>query len=249
MNNMPKREVLIIGDGPSVRFYFDQINSIECDHIYCGHQILRKNFIKPSSRNLYYIIVEPRLFWPRWLLNKKKRADVRMLNSLTLKTYSHLKKRIDVRKFFHVTNIFFLKWRKDVRFVFTKRFFRTYKVDSTQGSYRACIALAVKLGYNHLIMVGFDSFNQKYSYPNRWFESNTTKIVNDTANIVTEVIGKYNEVTFEIVTNSSLILNHPRFTKSERFMPSKKDNLANILKWEDYLALKQSGCYNMDDFK
>lgn len=248
MSSEQQKKVLIVGDGPTVRLYFDGINSLECDHIYCGHQILRTNFVKPSSRKVYYMIVEPRLFWPRWLLNNK-RDHVKKMFELSRTTYTRLKTRKDVLKIFHITNFPFLKLRKDVRFVFTRNFFRTIKISNTSGSYRACIALAVELGYNHLIMVGFDGFNQQKGRPNRWFEIDQPEIDNLSAHIVAEQVERYSGVTFEILTPSKLILEHKRFIKSLDFSPNYEFSLANTLNRDDYEALKNSGYYNIGSYE
>lgn len=245
---MAKKKVLIVGDGPSVRLYFNEIKNMECDHIYCGHQILRKNFVEPSRRKVYYMIVEPRLFWPKWLLNNK-RDHVKKMHNLSLTTYSRLKTRKDILKIFHLTNIPFLSLRKDVRFVFTRNFWRTIKINNTSGSYRACIALAVELGYNHIVMVGFDGFNQQKGRPNRWFEIDEPEIDNESAYIVAEQVNNYNNITFEIMTPFKLILEHERFIKSICVSTTNEFSLADVLEHDDFEELRLSGYYNMGSYE
>lgn len=161
----------IFGDGPSIR-YLDYEDFLDRPVISCGNQLFHKQHKLLNS--VAYIIIEPWLFYPRWLLKAAGKIDLAAHYELTRRYVSHFdddaapdfyinynNMPVTLGKYHYLSNNSF---RSD------SRFFEVYTagINPIGGSFCASISLAIKLGFTNICLVGFDAFTLRAS-PFRWY--------------------------------------------------------------------------------
>ena len=242
-----QKEVVIIGDGPSIRHYdLSSINS-EVEIICCGNQIFHKNFKYISNNKLHYIVVEPRLLWPSFIL-RKKRNHVKSIKPIVDKMIAKFKEFNGVNYYLHWSNIPFIFSSSNLHFVSNKQSPFTIKLDSISGSFRACVSLASFLGYNKIHLLGFDSFVLHESPSNRWYERNATTFKNYTKKVVQSIIDYYSHIEFNVISEKKLVLTSNQLLKSDLKIRYNKNrnNLNDIMDQKDIELFNLSNEYNMD---
>lgn len=198
------KEVIIFGDGPSIRNFDLSSCSPEYDRIYCGNHIFHKDFqhIDKVSR-VHYIVVEPRLFWPFYLLDKKT-DYLRDVRPIELELLNRIDKKTNVQFYCHWTNFPFISRKKNT-FVSNFEFPFFLRLKFMAGSFEACISLADVLGYKKVHLIGFDAFVNKYFMPNRWYEREQSFATNNESDNVRRMFSFYDHIDFNVITNSELL--------------------------------------------
>tara|TARA_B110000240_G_scaffold188128_1_gene226566 strand:- start:1592 stop:2326 length:735 start_codon:yes stop_codon:yes gene_type:complete len=242
-----EKEVIIIGDGPSIRHY--DLSSIDpnIDRIYCGSQILHKNFNINKSINSNYIIVEPRLLWPDFMLDKKRYylKDERQKIKRILKGF---KSNTNVNYYLHWTNAPFIFNLRNIKLVSNKKIPFTIKLNHMSGSFYACISLANYLGYDKIHLLGFDSFVLNKSSDNRWYEKLGEITKNNSKNAVQFIINKFHHMNFKVVSEHELILDSSKLMKSDLNIKYNKNrfNLIDLVNKNDIEIMSMSKYINID---
>lgn len=199
------KKVIVIGDGPSINKYNLNSIPINYDIIYCGNQIFHKDFNIKSNRNTHYIVIEPRLFWPNYLLGKK-RNHIKEFKVLSWKMINEFKKIKNISFYLHWTNFLFVRIN-NLKFISKFKIPGFISLKDIDGSFEACISLASYLGYEEVHLVGFDSFLFKESFNNRWYEKNNKLTLNNTSVYVKSILKKFNKIRFKVISDEELILN------------------------------------------
>lgn len=241
------KEVIILGDGPSIRNY--DLSSIDpnVDRIYCGAQILHKNFNNNKNINSNYIIVEPRLLWPDFMLDKKRYylKDERQKINRFLKGF---KLNQNINYYLHWTNAPFIFNLRNIRLVSNKEIPFTIKLNDISGSFVACISLANYLGYNKIHLLGFDSFVLNKSSNNRWYEKLGEITQNNSKNAVQFIINQFHHMNFNVVSEHELILDSSKLRKSDLNIRYNKNrfNLIDLVNKNDIEIMAMSKYLNID---
>lgn len=241
------KEVIIIGDGPTIRNY--DLSSIcpSVDRIYCGNQIFHKNFNTNPKINSHYIVIEPRLLWPNFMLDNK-RIQIKSFKKITHKMIDKFRINNNVNYYLHWTNIPFTRNIPNLNFVADKKIPFTVYLQLISGSFYACISLANYLGYNKINLLGFDSFVLNKSSNNRWYEKLGAITSNNSKNKVQFIIDKFNHIDFKVVSEHKLIFNSSKLGKSELNIKynKKRFNLIDLVKKSDIEILATSKYLNID---
>lgn len=242
-----EKEVIIIGDGPSIRHY--DLSSIDenIDRIYCGSQILHKNFNINKSINSNYIIIEPRLLWPDFMLDKKRYylKDERQKIKRILKGFES---NPNVNYYLHWTNAPFVFNLRNIKLVSNKKTPFTTNLSHITGSFSACISLANYLGYDKIHLLGFDSFVLNKSANNRWYEKLGPITKNNSKNAVQFIINKFHHMNFKVVSEHELILDSSKLMKSDLNIKYNKNrfNLIDLVNKNDIEIMSMSKYINID---
>jgi len=242
-----EKEVIIIGDGPSIRNYDLSTIDSSIDRIYCGKHIFHKNFNSNPNINSHYIVIEPRLLWPHFMLDKK-RNDLKSLKSINNKMIDKFRINNNVNFYLHWTNIPFIYNLRNLTFICNKRIPFTTYLEHITGSFDACISLANHLGYTKIHLLGFDGFVLKESFYNRWYEKNEKKINPDTSKAVKFIINKYDHINFNVVAQGKLIFDYNKLLKSDLKIKFSKNrfHLFDLMN-EEYIRILSSSKYlNVD---
>ena len=115
-----QKEVVIIGDGPSIRNYDLSTIDPSIDRIYCGNQIFHKNFNKNPNINSHYIVIEPRLLWPNYMLDDKRNI-LKSFRTITNKMIDKFRINDNVNYYLHWTNMPFVKKIPNLKFICNKK--------------------------------------------------------------------------------------------------------------------------------
>jgi len=147
----------IFGDGPSIR-YLDYADFLDRPVISCGNQLFHKQHKLLNS--VAYIIIEPWLFYPRWLLKAAGKTDLAAHYELTKRYVSHFDNEVapdfyinynnmlpTLRKYHYLSKNSF---RSDSRFCEVY----TAGINPIGGSFFGSISLAIKLGFTDICLVG-----------------------------------------------------------------------------------------------
>jgi len=242
------KEVIIIGDGPSIRNYDLSTIDSSLDRIYCGKQIFHKNFNSNPNINSHYIVIEPRLLWPNLMLDKK-RNYVRSFKTIINKMIDKFRINNNVNFYLHWTNIPFIYNLSNLTFISNKRIPFTTYLEHINGSFDACISLANHLGYTKIHLLGFDGFVLKESFKSRWYEKIGKKFNPDTSKAVQFTINKYNHINFNVVVEGKLILDSNKLVKSDLKIKYNKNrfHLSDLIDKDDIRILSSSKHLNIDN--
>ena len=242
-----EKEVLIIGDGPSIRHY--DLSSIDAnvDRIYCGSQILHKNFNINKSINSNYIFIEPRLLWPDFMLDKKRyylKDERQRINRIS----KGFESNPNVNYYLHWTNAPFTFNLRNIKFVSNKKTPFTTNLGHITGSFSACISLANHLGYDKIHLLGFDSFVLNKSSNNRWYEKLGEITQNNSKNAVQFIINQFHHMNFNVVSEHELILDSSKLRKSDLNIRYNKNrfNLIDLVNKNDIEIMAMSKYLNID---
>lgn len=241
------KEVIIFGDGPSIRNYDLLSINPNLDRIYCGNQIFNKNFNANTNGNSHYIVIEPRLLWPNFMLDKKRKF-VKSFKTITNKMIDKFKINNNINFYLHWTNIPFIYNLSNLTFICNKRVPFTTYLEHISGSFQACISLANHLGYNKIHLLGFDSFVLKESSYSRWYEKIEKIITNDASKAVQFIINKYDHINFNVVSEPKLILDSNKLFKSDLKIKYSKNriHLSDLIDEDDIRTLSSSKHLNID---
>ena len=242
-----QKEVVIIGDGPSIRNYdLKSINS-GVEIISCGNQIFHESFSSISNNRLHYIVVEPRLLWPSFLLSKK-RDHVKSIKPLVNRMIAKFKEFDTVKYYLHWSNAPYILGSNNFHLVSNKQLPFTIKLDSISGSFRACVSLANFLGYNKIHLLGFDSFVLSESPSNRWYEMDGATHKNETKSIVQGIVDSYSHIEFNVISEKALVLTSNKLLKSSLSISysMEKSNLKDVMSQQDVELFKLTNEYNME---
>ena len=242
-----QKEVVIIGDGPSIRHYdLKSINS-EVEIICCGNQIFHRSFKSISNNRLHYIVVEPRLLWPSFLLSKK-RDHVKAIKPIVNRMIAKFKEFKTVKYYLHWSNLPYIFGSINFHLVSNKQTPLTIKLDSISGSFKACVSLANFLGHKKIHLLGFDSFVLSESPSNRWYEINGSMRKNETKSIVQSIVDSYSHIEFNVISEKTLVLSSNKLLKSNLSISyNKEKNILNdVMNQKDIELFKLTNEYNME---
>jgi hypothetical protein len=241
------KEVIIIGDGPSIMNY--DLGSLDnnVDRIYCGKHIFHRDFNSNPNISCHYIVIEPRLLWPNCMLDRK-RSYIKSLKMITNKMMDNFRINGSVNYYLHWTNIPFIRNLKNLTFISNRRVPGTTYLEQITGSFDACISLADHLGYTKVHLLGFDGFVLEESYNNRWYEKNEKKFKPDTSRTVKFLIDKFDHIRFYVVAESKLIFDSKKLLKSDIRINSCKNRvqLRDVMREGDIKTLASSKYLNVD---
>lgn len=166
-----KNSCYIFGDGPSIR-YLDYADFLDRPVISCGNQLFHKQHRLLNS--VAYVVIEPWLFYPRWLLKLVGKVNLVAHTDLTRRYIAYFDDE-DAPDLYINYNNMPVTWGKyhylsKNTFRSDSKFFELYKagINPISGSFVATISLAIKLGFTDICLVGFDAFTLRAS-PLRWY--------------------------------------------------------------------------------
>jgi hypothetical protein len=166
-----KNSCYIFGDGPSIR-YLDYEDFLDRPVISCGNQLFHKQHRLLHSAA--YVVIEPWLFYPRWLLKLTGKVNLAAHSELTRRYITYFDDE-DTPDFYINYNNMPVTWGKYYylsknTFLSDSKFFDLYKagINPISGSFIATISLAIKLGFTDICLVGFDAF-MLHASPLRWY--------------------------------------------------------------------------------
>jgi len=163
----------LFGDGPSIRM-FDYSFFTKKIAITCGMQLFHRDFHKLDCP--YYMLIEPYLFYPDWLLRTQKRQYLKNHRIITNEIRNIIKARSDMNFFLNLSNIFAIQ-RRNVFFLHKwllykdKKFkpFLDWEINPLASSYYSSLSLAMIMGFKKVFLVGFDAYNIRAS-SYRWYQ-------------------------------------------------------------------------------
>jgi len=169
----------LFGDGPSIR-EFDYSKFTDHIGISCGLQIYHNDFNQLNVK--YHQLVEPYIFYPDWLIHKKRLQYLKEYRPITNDIRKIIKERKDLFFFINLSNFFAIR-EPNVIFVHRslvkkdKIFNNIFEnnIDPFGGSLQAGLSLAMLMGFKRIYLVGFDWFTTN-QLPYRWYERDVNKV-------------------------------------------------------------------------
>lgn len=236
------KEVIIFGDGHSIRNYDLSTIDPNIDRIYCGNQAFHKHFNPKLPCKVHYIVVEPRLYWPYYLIDRK-RNYLRNIRPIELSLWKKIEESKNIDFYIHWSNFPFVKWIENLTFVSSFHSLFTLKLHNVDGSFNACISLANVLGYKKIHLIGFDSFLLKSSSRNRWYEKECVAIINNTEKAVIEILSAFPDLKFQIVSDSDFFGCEDRIVKSDIVLKRSRCSvkLPDLMAKEDIDLFRKAG--------
>ena len=165
----------IFGDGPSIKS-FDYKNFTNHIGICCGMQAFHKDFDILNIK--YYCLIEPYLFYPDWMLFRKKLQYLKKHRLVTNEFRKIIKEKKEIDFFINLSNIFAINGL-NVKFAHRtlatklKNLSHIYEnnINPFSSSIHTCLSLAQIMGFSKVYLVGFDASTMKSS-GQRWYEKN-----------------------------------------------------------------------------
>jgi len=168
----------LFGDGPSIR-YLNYRDFTDKPVICCGNQLFHReyNFLNVVA----YVIIEPRLFWPSWLLKSIGKKFLYEHWPVTKKYVKFFSDGAEKILYINKNNLPFTLGKYN--YLSKKYFFSRGALCASEenivnpigGSFSACISLAINLGYEEIVLVGFDAFGIRKS-PYRWYHQQSESL-------------------------------------------------------------------------
>lgn len=200
----------IFGDGPSISWfdlkYFNNYPAI-CSGLLPFHNDFGSLDVK------YCLMIEPRLFLPKFLQNGSKHNI--LYESITKEYRTFVIKRRDINIFVHLTNFLSLLGC-NVNYVFrgipkdeSESGRLLDKINLFEGSFHASLTLAYYLGFTKIYLVGFDGWVIHPSRPSgHWYEfgdqsKSKNVLIVDLATDFLDIIGLSCEVSTIAVDGDS----------------------------------------------